>query len=365
MKFVSLILVAFCLFMGGYAAENQLSGESFEELQKQLEQVLDEFNVPGMSVAIVHRDGTDWVAGIGLADVAKQIPVTAETRFRIGSTSKAFASLAILQLVEEGKLSLQDSVRELVPEVWFENKWETTDPIRVVHLLEHTTGWDDMHFREYAKDDAAISLFEAFEFDHTSRVSRWRPGTRMAYCNSGPPVAAYIVEKLTGQNFEEYVKKNLFDPIGMKTATYFKPASDLTTTYRPDGITPYRYWNIILRPSGSINASAHDMAKYLLFYLNRGYVNGQQIVSESALERMEIPTSTWAAKEGLKVGYGLSNCCIIYDGFVYHGHNGSIDGSLTEMAYMPDTQLGYFYSINSMQPKAFHKIGKILRSYMT
>ena len=151
----------------------------------------------------------------------------------------------------------------------------------------------------------------------------------------------------------------------MKTATYFQPASDLTTLYHPDGTTPYPYWNIILRPSGSINASAHDMAEYLLFYLNRGFANGKQIVSASTLERMEVPTSTWAAKEGLKVGYGLSNYCMIYDGFVYHGHNGVVWGDLTEMAYMPDFQLGYFYSINSMQPEAYLKIGKILRSYMT
>src|ERR1035441_2080518 len=138
------------------------------------------------------------------------------------------------------------------------DRWEVTDPIRVVHLLEHTTGWDDMHLREYAKDAAGMSLREGLDYDHHSRISRWRPGTRMAYCNSGPPVAAFVVDKLTGQHFEDYVGQNLFHPIGMKTATYFASAPGTATTlYHNDGKTPYRYWNILLRPAGSINASAN------------------------------------------------------------------------------------------------------------
>jgi len=96
--------------------------------------------------------------------------------------------------------------------------------VRVADLLEHTTGWDDMHLREYAKDaPASMGLREALDYDHHSRISRWPPGTRMAYCNSGPAVAAYIVEKITGQRFEDFVEQNFFGPIGMKTATYFQP----------------------------------------------------------------------------------------------------------------------------------------------
>ena len=109
-------------------------------------------------------------------------------------------------------------------EVWFENRFEKSNPVKVVNLLEHTTGWDDVHFREYAKDAPSISLLEAFNFDHSSRISRWPPSTRMAYCNSGPPVAAYIIEKITGKNFEQYIEDNFFIPIGMKTATFFEPA---------------------------------------------------------------------------------------------------------------------------------------------
>ena len=364
-------LVFFCLFATTCFAQNKKDdapkpAQSIRELQQQLEKILEETHTPGVSVAIVHRDGPEWMAGLGKSDVAANRPTTPDTQFRIGSTSKAFASLSVLKLSNEGKLSLDDSVHKLVPEVWFENPWEATDPVRVVDLLEHTTGWDDMHLREYAKDDPALPLRDALDYDHHSRISRWRPGTRMAYCNSGPAVAAYIVEKVTGQKFEDYVSKNFFEPIGMKTATYFQPTSGmLTSLYHPDGKTTYPYWNVEYRPAGSINASAKDMAAYVQFYLNRGTVNGVQVIPAASIDRMEMPTRTWAAKEGLKAGYGLSNYWSINEGFVYHGHDGGVAGGLTEMAYMPDNGVGYFYSINAANGGSFEKIGEAIRAYIT
>ncbi|MGO8797325.1 MAG: serine hydrolase [Candidatus Sulfotelmatobacter sp.] len=360
-----LLLAGFC-FAGGKKDDTPKAAQSIGELQQQLEKILKDTKTPGVSVAIVHRDGPEWIAGLGKADVAANRANTPETLFRIGSTSKAFASMSILKLANEGKLSLDDPVHKLAPEVWFENRWEASDPVRVVDLLEHTTGWDDMHFREYAKNAPSIGLREALDYDHHSRTSRWRPGTRMAYCNSGPAVAAYIVERITGQRFEDYVTENFFTPIGMKTATYFQPTSTpFTMLYHPDGKTPYSYWHIIYRPAGSINASANDMAAYVAFYLNRGAVKGTQVMPAALIERMEVPTRTWAAQQGLKAGYGLSNYWSIHDGFVYHGHNGGVEGGLTEMSYMPDYGVGYFYSINSGSVDAFGKIGKAIRAYVT
>jgi CubicO group peptidase (beta-lactamase class C family) len=370
---VTLILFAlvFCLPASSVAAENKKDdtpkpAQSIAELQQQLEKILADTHTPGMSVAIVHRDGPEWMAGLGKSDVATNHATTDETLFRIGSTSKAFASLSILKLVGEGKLSLQDPVHALIPEIWFHNPWEATDPVRVVDLLEHTTGWDDMHLAEYAKNAKGMTLRQGLDFYQKSRISRWRPGTRMAYCNSGPPVAAYIVEKLTGQRFEDYVTQNFFLPIGMKTATYFEaPAPQLTTLYHADGKTPFPYWYILLRPAGSINASARDMAAYVRFYLNRGEVGGTAIVPASYIDRMETPTRTWQAQEGLKAGYGLSNYTSIHDGFVYHGHNGGVEGGLTDMSYMPEYGVGYFYSINSGNGDAFGKLGDAIRAYIT
>jgi CubicO group peptidase (beta-lactamase class C family) len=359
-------LITTLAFAAPNPPEKPKPAQSIPELQRQITKILSDTHTPGVSIAIVHRDGPEWVTALGKADVASNRDATAWTLFRIGSTSKAFASLSILKLVRGGKLTLDDPIHKLIPEIGYDNNWESTDPVRVVHLLEHTTGWDDLHLREYAKDAPNMSLREALDFGRSSRHSRWRPGTRMAYCNSGPAVAAYIVEKITGKRFEDYVEQNFFQPIGMRTATYFKPdAGQATTLYHDDGKTPYRYWNITYRPAGAINASAQDMEAYVQFYLNRGAVNGTQIVPGSDIDRMESPTSTWAARGGLKAGYGLSNYWSFHDGFAYHGHNGGVEGGLTEMAYLPENNIGYFYSINSGNGDAFSKIGKAIRAYIT
>lgn len=363
-------IFALCLLTSSCSPPNfnddVVPAQSFLELKEQLEKVLIENHVPGMSLAIVDQDGQYIMAGLGEADRARGRAATADTLFRIGSVSKGFASLSILKLISEGKLSLQDTLSKWAPEIGFENPWESSDPVRIVNLLEHTTGWDDMSLHEYALNNPNINLLKAFASDPHARISRWRPGTRMAYNNYGPAAAAYIVEKISGQKFEDYVFENFFKPIGLKTATYFQPTPEaITNLYYGDGETPRDYWNLSLRPSGSINASAKDMAAYLSFYLNRGIVNGKQILPSAALERQEIAESTWAAKEGLPFGYGLSNYVSIHDGFVYHGHNGGVEGGLTDMAYIPEENIGYFYSINSGDQEAFNKIGMLIRAYIT
>jgi len=365
------ILAALLAALAPAAGAAQTPGEkpkpaqSIAELKQQIEKILADNDTPGASIAIVRRDGPEWVAGVGKSDLATNHAATDETLFRIGSVSKGFAALSILKLVNEGKLSLMDPVRRLVPEIWFENRWEATDPVRVADLLEHTTGWDDWHIAEFAKDAKGMTLREGLDYYRKSRVSRWRPGTRMSYSSSGPAVAAYIVEKLTGKRFEDYVAGNFFSPIGMKTATYFEVPSPRLATLYNDGKTPTPYWNLLERPAGAINASARDMAAYLQFYLNRGKVGDVEVMPAASIERMETPTRTWEAQQGLKAGYGLCNYWSVYDGFVWHGHDGTVAGGDSSVAYMPDYGVGYFYSTNSSNYTAFTQIGEAIRAYIT
>jgi CubicO group peptidase (beta-lactamase class C family) len=343
---------------------------TLDELKASIGRILTETKTPGAGIAIVTRDQIALADGVGKADAAAGRPATADTLFRIGSVSKAFTSLSILKLREEGRLQLTDPVRKYAPDIAFQNPWESTDPIRIVHLLEHTTGWDDIHLAEYASNDPKpLTLFEGLAYHPDSRTSRWRPGTRMAYCNAGPPVAAYIVEKITGKRFEDYVQENLFGPIHMPTASYFyTPAvrQHLTTLYAADGVRTVLYRHITVRPSGAINASPLDMANYVRFYLNRGAVDGTPIIRPESIDRMEHAESTLAARDGLRFGYGLSNYATIDDrGFVWHGHNGGIDGGLTEMAYLPDAGIGYAYMINATNGAAFGSIHKLVTAFLT
>src|SRR5262249_26315120 len=159
-------------------------------------------------------------------------------------------------LQEEGKLKLTDTVKQWVPGVAFFNPWEATDPVRLVHLMEHTTGFDDLLPREYALDDPTpIALNDALAYGAASRISRWPPGTRMAYCSSGPAVLAAVVEKVSGQRFEDYVQEHFFKPLHMDSATYFytpEVERRLAKLYHRDGLTPYPYWHIAFRSAGAI-----------------------------------------------------------------------------------------------------------------
>jgi CubicO group peptidase (beta-lactamase class C family) len=279
-----------------------------------------------------------------------------------------FVSLAILKLVEEGKLSLNDKLSDLAPEIEFENPWEKTNPIRVVNLLEHTTGWDDIHLPEFASSEyPPLTLKEGLDFHPHSRVSRWQPGSRMSYCNAGPPVAAYIIEKVTGQEFEQYVAENFFTPMGMEGMTY-----RLSEDVRAKGVTlyaygnkPQPYWHIIVRPSGSINASPKDMARLLEFFVNRGAVGGQQLISTDSLARMESVASTGAAAAGQEAGYGLSNYSSSHKSWVYRGHNGGVAGGLTEFAYLPEANAGHAIMINSEDSRTLEKINELVRDFET
>lgn len=341
--------------------------ETIADLKIAIEKVLEETKTPAVGLALVNKEGPVWIAGLGKANIEKNVDANENTMFRIGSTSKMFVSLSILKLQEEGRLNLHDRVRDLVPEIEFENQWEETNPILVEHLLEHTTGWDDFHLTEYAHNDSVpVSLKEGLDFHPHSRISRWIPGTRMAYCNSGPPVAAYIVEKITGQSFEDYVQSNFFQPMGMENMTYFS-----SEVYKQLGATLYEkgkpqdYWHILMRPSGAINASPKDMAKMVQFFINRGVVDSMHLISEASLKRMETPSTTIGAKAGLEAGYGLNNYSSRHKSFVYRSHDGGVLGGLTDFSYLPEYNVGYAIMINSGNYEAFTRITKQVRDFQT
>jgi len=107
------------------------------------------------------------------------------------------------------------------------------------------------------------------------------------------------------------------------------------------------------------------MANYVQFFLNRGSFGGVQLVQGASIERMERPATTLAANEGIVAGYGLSIYTAVGDGFVYHGHNGGVEGGLNEMAYLPDQGVGYIFMINSGSGSAFEGISKLIRGYLT
>ena len=122
--------------------------KTIDEFKAAVQRVLTETGVPGAGIALVRTSGVEWAGGIGLADRDNGTAVTADTRFRAGSLSKTFIAMTLVQMEADDEIDLNATVAELAPEVPIDNAWEATDPVRVIHLLQHTAGFDDTHFNE-------------------------------------------------------------------------------------------------------------------------------------------------------------------------------------------------------------------------
>src|SRR5262245_36304580 len=175
--------------------------QSVDDFIATAKKVLDDTSVAGAGLALVRQAGVEWAGGVGYADRDAKTPVTPETHFRVGSISKSFVAMALVQLYEDGQIDLESTLEEVDHEISIDNPWKSTDPVKVIHVLQHTAGFDDMHFNDRYVPDGANepTLAEALAANPGARRVRWRPGTRMAYSNVGYGVAGAVLEKVAGE----------------------------------------------------------------------------------------------------------------------------------------------------------------------
>src|SRR6266404_3248395 len=326
--------------------------KSVEELKKAMKDVLEKEHIPGAGVALVANGEVLWCGGIGQADIAANRAVSCDTEFRVGSISKTFVALALLKLQEEGRINLYARLQDVAPEIPFKNRWEATHPVRIVNLLEHTAGFDDMEPSEVynVHDRYDFPLLEVFNRFRKPQSVRWPPGTRMSYSNPGNAIAGYLIDKTTGKPFDQYIRETFLRPMGMEHADYpFTEANKalLATAYEGNPPKPSGYPFIYLRPAGDLKASPGELAKLVQFLLRRGKTGEIQLVKPESILRMEVPETTLGAKNGLRLGYGLANYSSVQGGVVTHGHDGGIDGFVSSYRYMPEHNWGYVVLLNS------------------
>lgn len=320
------------------------SAAADEGLRARLEQIRKDTHTTGLGVAVIRPGQPVEVISLGLADAASKTPVTAQTTFRTASIGKMFTALAIMRLVEEGKLSLDARLRDVAPEVAFFNPWEDVAPVHIAHLLEHTTGWDDLHFAEYSFNNVNnVPILQALALHPHSRTSRWMPGTRYAYSNSGAGVASYVVEKVSGMPFETYVKETLFRPLAMGSATYLQDKLHGATGHDSTGLQGKPFMEVIYHGCGSTMVTPTDMAKLLQMFLQRG----GGLFSPASIARMEHAQTTVAAKAGMPNGPGLGLLEAGHRGYRFLGHHGDIQGSHAQALYQPELGIGFVVMINS------------------
>lgn len=336
--------------------------------QQRAAEIIEANRVPGAGITLVRDGEVLWAGGVGYASREPEQHVISKTRFRIGSVTKMFTALAVLQLVEEGRLALDDRVLEIAPEVPIDNPWEATDPVLIAHLLEHTAGFDDMHFRNMNTDESLPeSLRETvMRLEHELAV-RWRPGVMHSYSNPGYAVAGYLVEKISGQPFHEYVNEHVLAPLDMQSAVWGVPADGYFAqgyTTSADGLRPVPPRAIQLYPAGELSASPADMARLLMLLLGRGEIDGRRLLDSELIERMETPHTTRAARYGLETGYGLGNYVAFRNGFRLHGHNGGLDGFVAEVAYSAEHDFGYAVLINRADPGTLKVLGELATAFL-
>ncbi len=330
-----------------------------------MEEVMDAQGIPAVAVTVVTADSALWTSAWGVADREEGRPADTATVFRAGSVSKSALAVTLLTLIRDEELAHDTPVRDVAPEVPLENRWTEENPVRLVHLMEHTSGFDDLHPREYAVRDPHVTLSEALEFHPASRRVRWPPGAFFAYSNAGPPVAARMAEVVEGRSFEEVVETRLFEPLGMETASFRlteRVEERIAAGYGPDGRSPVPYAHILARPSGALNLTVGELGIMVRLLLGRGQVDGVELLPESLVAWMERPATGPAARAGLQAAHAFGVTTSVEGGFPFVGHAGSIDGFRADFGYLPDEGVGYALMANSTAP-GFQELRSLVRRF--
>ena len=317
--------------------------QTIEDLKSDLDSIMNEISTPGAAVAIVSTDSIIWIGTFGFANIEAEGPVTEKTHFCIGSCTKSFTGLGFLKLLDEGKIDLNTPVREIAPEIEIDNPWADTHPVRIIHLIEHTAGFEDSHTNWFYMKGPILSLRQALEDKAHLRKVHWQPGTRFSYSSVGFTLAGYILEKVGGQRYEEFLTHTLLEPIGMRTSSLGRSnvnQQQLAVGYDRD-IEPIPLWYDYDVPAGALHSSIQEMSLFVQFLLNRGAVSDKQVISDSLFDRIGRPTSTLAARSGLQSGYSFGIGTRYEGGAKWLGHSGAVPGFVTEYFYNLDSGLGF------------------------
>ncbi|WP_245779433.1 serine hydrolase domain-containing protein [Halostagnicola kamekurae] len=262
--------------------------ESF--VDETMRRTLEEHDVVGASVAVVHDDEIVLAEGYGDASIDGPAVDAAETRFRVGSVSKPIVWTAVMQLIEAGQIDPDEDVRTYLESVPLpETEWE---PITMAHLATHTAGFEQRYAGTWVRDpDDVRSLPTVLSEEQPDRVRP--PGSIVSYSNYGAALAAQVVADVTGTPFERYVRENVFDPLEMDTATFEQPVPDESGTTVATGYTTLTGTptespglNFELAPAGSMSATTTEMAQFVRAHLNGGVVDGDRILEDETVAEM-------------------------------------------------------------------------------
>jgi len=347
-----LLLIPSGAFSQDESAFQKPEGEQLARLlsdfEAYAEKGMDDWGTPGMAIAIVCGDEVIYSKAFGVKTLGKDDPVTEETLFQIGSTSKAFTSALVSMLEDEGKFGWKDPVRTHLPDFMMYDPW-VTEEFLVQDLMAQHSG-----LAPYAGDMQSSVGFDRAHIINSLRyikpVNSFR--SDYAYQNSLFLVAAQLVEKYTDKTWEENIKERILTPLGMDSTTtdlksFTEGENSASLHLKLKGEIkslpsdwPFHYWPYTYGPAGGINSNIIDMAQWLKFQANNGNFEGKQLISEENMFFMHSPKTTAAMAKEHNQYYCLAWVYRENNPFPIIWHNGGTSGCKTMVALVPDAKLG-------------------------
>lgn len=307
--------------------------------------------IPGAVVTVV-KDGKLLTArGFGYADLARKAPVDPElTLFRPGSVSKLVTWTAVMQQAEAGKIDLDADVNRYLD---FKIPAYKGQPVTMRHILTHTAGFEEA-VRDTVTDKAADFVPIDAYLKRWTPARIYAPGTTPAYSNWATTLAGYIVQRVSGQDFDTYVERRIFAPLGMRNSTFRQPlpaalVRQMSVGYSATGeAKTFEY--VVPAPAGSLSASGTDMARFMIAHLQRGTFNGQNILRPDTADQMHNsplskvnPLSLMPPLNRMELGFFETNL----NGREIIGHLGDTNNFHTSLHLFMRENVGLYVSFNS------------------
>ena len=353
-----------------------LFAQSFGQAQKaeqDLQAIMKQLKVVGLSVAVVKKGEIIYSNSFGLKDIESNAPLTNQNIFRIASISKSFSATSIMQLAEAKKLSLDDDFSKLVGFKIRNPKYPNTI-ITLKMVMSHTSSINDS--QGYFNQDVVNPDKNA---DWAKCYNDYEPGKGYQYSNLNYNMVGTVIEKISGERFDQYVKHHILDPLKLyggycvdsldnnRFATLYAydsaaqsfTASSAAYAPRREEITNYvmGYSTPIFSPTGGMKISATDLAKYMTMHMNGGTYKGVKIISKKSSTVMQTPI---ADEEGY--GLAISNLDDLIPDKMMTGHTGSAYGLYSAMFFHPKEKFGIVVITNGCNGTYTNGINDVLRT---
>jgi CubicO group peptidase (beta-lactamase class C family) len=307
-------------------------------------------DVAGAVVAIVKDGEVLTERGYGFADVAARKPVDPKlTLFRPGSVSKLFTWTAVMQLVEQGKIDLDADVNQFLD---FKIPPREGKPITMRNLMQHTAGFEEQAKGIITEDTKAPSFEALLKAWVPERV--FAPGTTPAYSNYGASLAGYIVQRLSGEPFDAYLEKHIFQPLEMERSTFRQPlpgelAPLMSRGYRAASGEPGGFEIVGPAPAGSLSSPGGDIAHFMIAHLQGGEYHGKRILSAATAQMMhDSPLTLLPPLNRMELGFFETNV----NGHEVIGHLGDTEYFHTSLHLFMNENVGFYVSFNSLGKEA-------------